>query len=320
VPIDLSIVIPSCNRPELLRACLDSVTRHAPAGIELVVVDDASSDGVISRAAAAYPGVRVLRRARRGGFCAAANTGIAAARGRVIEMLNDDTEVTAGWATAALAHFADPCVGAVAPLVLRWPGARSGRPPIVDSAGDRYYQGGVASKRGHGARLQPGHLCTGPVFGASASSAFYRRTALDRAGTFPDSFGAYFEDVDLSFRLHRAGYRVIYEPAAQVLHHVSASYCRPRRRLLEQQSRNEERVFWRNLPSNAFSRALPRHVAVLSAKAWRRWQEGTLTPFLFGRVRLLAELPELLRHRQRLAEIGPALELGAWEVDEEYWT
>ena len=167
----LSIVIPTHNRTDLLRACLYAVMRHAPSGAEVIVVDDASPEGSASKAAALFPGVRVVRRAKQGGFAIAANTGIRASKGEFVEMLNDDTEVQAGWAEAALTAFDDPAVGAVAPLVLVWPdGLR------IDSAGDRYYVGGVAGKRGHGkpvidAFLQPCH-----VFGASAAAGFYRRS------------------------------------------------------------------------------------------------------------------------------------------------
>ena len=85
--------------------------------------------------------VRVVRLERNGGFCAAANAGIAAARGRFIQLLNNDTEVTAGWIEAGLAPFADATVGSVAPLVL----VRS-QPGRVDSAGDSYSSGGLADQ------------------------------------------------------------------------------------------------------------------------------------------------------------------------------
>src|SRR5229473_5411013 len=162
--------------------------------------------------AAAFSGVRIVRLSERLGFCCAANAGIRTSVHPVLEMLNDDTEVTAGWAEAALACFDDPSVAAVAPLALHWPGGEIGTARI-DSAGDRYYWGGVAGKRGHGQTLSERHLERGKVFGASASCAFYRRQALVQVGSFPESFGAYFEDVDLAFRLHWAGYEVMYEPA-----------------------------------------------------------------------------------------------------------
>jgi GT2 family glycosyltransferase len=310
---ELSIIIPSYNRPDLLRACLASVARHAPAGTEVIVVDDGSPAASVSAAASGFAQVRCLRLPRQRGFCAAANAGIEAARAPVVELLNDDTEVEPGWAKAALVHFADPAVAAVAPLVLRWSG--TGKPMTIDSAGDRYFAGGVAGKRGRGELLGPGYLHCCRVFGASGSSAFYRRDLLRRVGAFPELFRAYFEDVDISFRLHRAGGEIIFEPASQVRHRVSASYGRPRRRLLEQQSRNEELVFWRNVPAQALVRALPLHAAVLAAKAWRRWSEGGLVPFVAGRLSVLADTSALLRHRRRLNELGPSTDPAHWGVE-----
>jgi GT2 family glycosyltransferase len=309
-----SLIIPSHNRPELLLHCLRAVTTHAPPNTEIIVVDDASPAGRVSAAAQAFSGVRVLRLPNRGGFCIAANAGIAVAQNDVVELLNDDTEVQADWATPALAWFADPSVAAVAPLVLVWPDGQR-----VDSAGDRYYLGGIAGKRGHGQPLGPAYLQARPVFGASASSAFYRRDAVQKVGGFPSHFGAYFEDVDLAFRLNRAGYRAVFEPASRVLHRIGASHGRPRRRLLEQQSCNEERVFWRNLPGRELFAALPRHVAVLLAKAGRRWREGTLAPFLCGRLRLLGEVAALVRHRRQLHALEQGSPVTDNSLERTYW-
>jgi GT2 family glycosyltransferase len=314
----LSVVIPSHNRPDLLRRCLASVLCHAPQGTEIVVVDDGSPHGCVTAAAGEFAGVKVLRRQHAGGFCAAANAGLHAARHPVVELLNDDTEVTPGWAAAALAHFGEADFGAVAPLVLLRDDGGPGT-PRVDSAGDRYFLGGVAGKRGHGRSLGHEYRQSGEVFGASASSAFWNRTAVLAAGGFPEEFGAYFEDVDLSFRLHWAGYRIVYEPQSQVWHEGGASHGPPRRRLLEQQSRNEERVFWRNLPAAALGRALPWHLLVLAAKACKRWQEGQLMPWLLGRLRVLGEVGALVRHRRRTHTGSRRPDLAAWGVETRQW-
>jgi GT2 family glycosyltransferase len=281
------------------------------------VVDDASPKGIVSTAASAFCGVRTVRLAERLGFCGAANAGIEATRHPIVELLNDDTEVTAGWAEAALRCFDDRCVAAVAPLVLYWPGGEIGTARI-DSAGDRYYLGGVAGKRGHGQTLSNRHLERGKVFGASASCAFYRRQSLVQVGGFPESFGAYFEDVDLAFRLHWAGHEVMYEPASRVLHHVGASYGKSADTMLEHQARNEERVFWRNMPCRLLLRALPAHVAVVAAKAWRRWRAGELRPFLRGRCRVFGELPALIRHRRLLHNQGSTQGLVRWRLDHHF--
>src|SRR5687767_4665987 len=65
----LSIVVPSHARPDLLTLCLASVARFAPPGTEVIVVDDGSGGGCVSRAAGAFPGVTVVRRPKAGGFC-----------------------------------------------------------------------------------------------------------------------------------------------------------------------------------------------------------------------------------------------------------
>jgi len=278
----LSVVVPSHRHAGLLAACLASVARHAPAGTDVIVADDASAGHAVTRVAEAF-GVKCVRLPRRGGFCAAVNAGLALARGEIVELLNDDTEVQAGWADAALPHFADPRVVAVAPLVLQHGTS------TIDTAGDEYHRGGYATKRGHGVAWAdaPEVLrVAGPVWGVSAAAGFYRRAALEAVGGFPADFGAYFEDVDVSHRLRAAGGEIRYEPASVVWHHVSASYGRrPSRRTLEAQSCNEERVWWRNTPRAARLRGLPLHLAVLAGKALRRQGEGALTPWLAGRVR-----------------------------------
>ena len=279
----LAIVIPSWNRADLLAPCLQSVVEHAPKDTEIVVVDDASPRGVISRTAERFPGVKVLRMAKRSGFCRAANAGIAATPAKIVELPNDDTLVMPGWAEVALRLFeSDPTIGAVAPLVLQLRSGMKGLPKI-DSAGDEYDPGGFARKRLHSQTWHGEIASPTDVWGVSATAGFYRRAALDQVGTFPDDFGAYFEDVDLSHRLRHGGWQIIHTPESQVWHRVSASYGRkPGRRVLTMQSCNEERVFWRN--HRGSSRRLLRHGLVLAAKSCRRIEEGTFLPWVTGRL------------------------------------
>ncbi|MBY0231356.1 MAG: glycosyltransferase family 2 protein [Gemmataceae bacterium] len=283
MPRLLSIVVPSRSRPDLLRACLASGMRLAPPPTEWLVVDDGSEGGVVSRIAEGF-GCRVLRHESPAGFCVAANAGVRAASGDVVQVLNDDTEPEPGWAEAALARFDEPAIMAVTPLVLM-----HGDPSRIDSAGDEFLWAGIARKRWHGQRVAERHLMAGPVFGASGSASFYRREAFLRAGGFPEEFAAYFDDVDLSFRLNRLG-TVWYEPASRVRHRVSSSYGRPAGELLALMSRNEELLYWRNLPAPALLAWLPAHAGVLLLKAARRLCEGNLLPWLRGRLRAWAGL------------------------------
>lgn len=291
-----SVVIPSYNGRRLLETCLASVSRNRPRdrALEVIVVDDASTDDTPAWLARAHPEVRLVRLPANGGFCRAANAGIAAARGPIVQLLNNDTEVTSGWIEAGLEPFRDPAVGSVAPLVL----VRSD-PRRVDSAGDRYGLLGWPSKRGHGRPVREWeHHPADRVFGASGSSAFYRAAALERVGAFDVRFGSYYEDVDLAFRLRWAGYHCVYAPGCRILHEVSASYDHGRPELQRRMSRNAELLFWSNLPAPWLIAALAPHLAFTLGQAAWRLARGRLRPFLLGKYDALCELPSLRARRR----------------------
>ena len=301
-PPGCSIVIPSYNGRHLLDVCLASVARHRPASIpiEVLVADDGSTDDTAAWLAHVHPTVRLVRLDRNSGFCATANAGIAAARGRFIQLLNNDTEVTAGWIEAGLVPFADPVVGSVAPLVL----VRSD-PDRVDSAGDRYALIGWPSKRGHG---QPTRAWTDRppdrVFGASGSSAFYRAEALRVVGGFDPSFGAYYEDVDLAFRLRWAGWDCAFAPECRILHDVSASYDHARPALQRRMARNAEVLFWSSLPLRWLVPASLPHLFFIAAQAAWRLARGRLGPFALGKLDAVRELPGLWQRRALRSDLA----------------
>jgi GT2 family glycosyltransferase len=296
------VVIPSYNGRALLETCLASIQRHRPldVAIEVIIADDASTDETASWLSQTHPDVQLVRRATNGGFCAAANAGIAAARGRFVQLLNNDTEVMPGWIEAGLAPFADPGVGSVAPLVL----IRSD-PSRVDSAGDSYAFVGWPSKRGHGEPAA--YWLERPVesvFGASGSSAFYRVSALRRVGAFDASFGSYYEDVDLAFRLRWSGYRCVFTPHCRVLHEVSATYEHDRPALQRRMARNAEVLFWTDLPARWLWPAIVPHVAFTLGQAIWRLARGRARPFVLGKLDALREWPRLVERRKLRADLA----------------
>lgn len=291
-----SVVIPSYDGRKLLDVCLASIARCRPdhLDVEVIVADDASTDDTAAWLAAEYPDVRLVRLDINRGFVGAANAGIAAARGEVIQLLNNDTEVTHGWIEAGLAPFADPAVGSVAPLVL----VRSD-PSRIDSAGDSYAFVGWPCKRGHGesASRWEAHP-PDKVFGASGSSAFYRASALARVGAYDPAFGSYYEDVDLAFRLRWAGYSCVFAPGARILHDVSASYDHGKPALQRRMSRNAEILFWSNLPLAWLAAAVVPHLMFVLAQGLWRLARGRATPFVQGKVDAIRALPSF-RSRRR---------------------
>ena len=299
-----SVVIPTYNGRALLEPCLESVARHRPSdpglSIEVIVADDASTDGTAKWLARVHPDVRLVRLERNGGFCAAANLGIVAARGGYIQLLNNDTIVTKGWIEAGLAPFTDPTVGSVAPLVL----VRSD-PSRVDSAGDSYALVGWPTKRGHG---QPvvrfASRSIEDVFGASGSSAFYRTAALRRVGGFDPLFGSYYEDIDLAFRLRWAGYRCRFTPRCVIHHDVSATYDHGSHSLQRRMARNAEIVFWANLPSRLLAVALIPHLTFVTLQGAWRLVRGRLRPFALGKFDAFLAWSEIRARRKLRTELA----------------
>ena len=296
----LSIVIPTFNGRDVLDPCLRSVMRYRPTDSEVIVVDDGSRDGSAEWLEENYPDVRLVRLPENRGFCVAVNAGIRAARAPIVETLNNDALVTAGWADRVLDLFDDPTVGSVAPLV--WMLNANG---LVDSAGDQYHISGWAMSRAHFMPIHPELLEVREIFGACASAGFFRRAALERAGAFPEQFGAYYDDVDLAFRLRWCGYRCLYAPYSQLLHRLNHSHSHRDPCLAYQMARNEERVFWYNLSEALLRRAVLPHLIFIAYSAGSKLlRRDNASAYIRGKLAVLRELREIRCQREMIQRIA----------------
>lgn len=295
----LSVVIPNYNGRYHLQRLLPSLCRFAPPATQILVVDDASTDDSLVWIRSHFPQVELVSLPHNGGFCQAINAGIAHARGEILQLLNNDTEIVSGWPDAALSHFQDPTVGSVAPLVLQM-----ANPSIIDSAGQQYHLCGWAYDRGHGQVLQDRYLTSTEVFGPSGSSGFYRREALLRTGGLLPEYGAYFEDTDLAFRLRWAGYRCIYEPGTRILHAGHASYGQQSSRVIRHLARNEELAYWINLPPRELLWAFLPHLAFQGVRLIRHAITGRLGPYLRGKGDALWAWNQIRQRRRQVQQLA----------------
>jgi GT2 family glycosyltransferase len=295
-----SVVIPSYNQRELLRRCLASVVRFAPPNTEVIVVDDASTDGSSLMVATGFPQAHLICLPTNRGFCVAANAGWRAARGEIVELLNNDAEVSKGWAIPCLESFSDRRIAAVAPLVRRLPFRNR-----IDSAGDQIDFVGIARKRWEGASIGQSEPIPHEVFSASASSAFYRRSALEQVGGFPEHYGSYFDDVDLGYRLRLAGWNAIFQPQSTVYHWVSQSHKHSRRATQHRVSRNSEHLFWTNVPSDQLLWRGACRLAYLLALLAYKGLKGEFGAWFAGKVSLLAEFRMLAQNRSWAQQLRP---------------
>ena len=213
----VSVIIPTWNGRDLLRAALQSLRAQSYRDFEIVIVDNGSSDGTAAMLRAEFPEAVVVPLPENRGFAVAVNAGLRAARGRYLMLFNNDAEAEPRWLEALVAVLdARPEVGSVASKMLT---ARD--PSVVDSAGAAMGLFAYDIGRGErdGARFDSAREILCPCAGAAA----YRRELFDAVGLFDEAFFAWFEDVELGIRAQLAGFRCWYEPQARVRHHAHAS-------------------------------------------------------------------------------------------------
>jgi mycofactocin system glycosyltransferase len=200
---ELTVVVPARDRPAAVERCLDAILAACP-GSAVVLVDDGSAAPAPIRAACAARGVEFVRQPVSLGPAAARNRGLAVCRTRYVAFVDSDVVLDVGSARALLGHLSDPCVGAVAPRVcaLRSEAGLIGGYETRHSALDMGRCGGLAA---------PGRATSY----VPATVLVARRDALGEG--FDESLRT-GEDVDLVWRLCRAGWRVRYAPEIAVRH------------------------------------------------------------------------------------------------------
>jgi len=205
---------------------------------EVIVVDNASSDGS-SDAVDGDPSVRVVRTGANLGYGAGANRGVDATDAELVLVSNPDVSVHPGVLVALAAAFAaDPTLAIAGPRILasdgtRYPSARRFPTPGVavgHSLLGVFLPGNRFSRRYRMADLDP--AATAVVDWVSGACFMARRRALEELGGFDESYFMYFEDVDLCWRAHRAGWTVAYVPTAVVVHQQGVSTARRPYRML----------------------------------------------------------------------------------------
>lgn len=241
--IDLSIVIVTYNSSAHIGACL----RSLPAALEglaaeVIVVDNASSDGTAALVARDFPDVRLVERAVNGGFAAGVNAGLAAAGGRYVAWINPDSDVVDGRFADVVAWLdAHPGVG-IAGLKLVDPAGRvepsdRGFPGFHSALGHRYslltriWPGNPFSKR----YLRTGETRDGvrDADWVSGAALVHRRGLAVDLGGLDEQFFMYCEDVDFCYRAAQAGSGVRYLPLVTLRHEIGASSGRVKRAMID---------------------------------------------------------------------------------------
>ncbi len=274
----VSVVIPNYNGEKFLKDCLESLKRQTFEDMEVIMVDNGSTDNSVGTAKELYPEIRVVELGDNTGFAYAVNRGIEAASGEYVLLLNNDTIVFPNFVKNQYKMIkGKPDVFSCSALMIQ-----NGNRELVDDAGDELAALGWGFAPD---RDKPVSDCMVPheVFSSCAGAAIYRKAVFDEIGMFDESFFAYLEDMDVGYRARLAGYRNLYNPYAKVYHLGSASSgSRHNAFKVELSARNSMRMLKKNMATWQFILNMPFILAGITIKTAYFAKKGLVKAYLKG--------------------------------------
>lgn len=292
VPL-VSIVIAHHNKKEFLEKSLSSLLRQTYSTIEIVLVDNNSTDGSVDYIKKEFPSVKIIACKENYGFAKANNIGIKETKGELIVALNNDTEVVSNWLEELVkAINSDEKVGMCSSKILFMK-----NPTMINSTGMCISRSGACWDRGMFEYDNGQYQHIEKVFGPCGCAAMYRKEMLEEIGLFDEDFYAYAEDVDLAFRGRLAGWECLYVPKAVVyhLHGGTAGYVSDY--TIYYGNRN---IIWnafKNFPRGILITSLPfiigRNLAVIPYY----FSKGHLRTILRSKIDAIKGIPKMMEKR-----------------------
>lgn len=263
----VSVVILNWNRYEDTVLCLQYVRQLSYPNIEIVVVDNGSTDGSKDKLPSETDIVYVDNPTNRG-FTGGHIDGLAASHGNFILLLNNDALIRPDYVDQALTHFVDESVAVVGGRAYQW----DDQLPAFKTSNPFYGYQVVNPYSGEGLFVQSdnGHVLE--VNNVSGSAVLVRRSVIDKVGYLYEPFFAYFEETDLFARIKRAGYKVLYDPGLHIWHKggaSSTSYFQ-----FYQLFRNRFIFAVRNFQPGYFHKFLYIYARIGISSFVRQWQPG----------------------------------------------
>ncbi len=217
---EVSVIVLNWNGKDHLRECLRSLESldYPPEKLEILVLDNGSTDGSVDYISQTHPGVRLLQNEKNLGFAGPNNRAAAEARGRCLAFLNNDMRVREDW-LRRLVEQLDPegKVSCVASRVLSWDGTSI---DFVDAGIN--FEGKGFQEHFQSKELYRHQEVKEVVF-PNGGAFLVTREAFEEAGGFDEDYFAYYEDVDLGWRLRLQGQQVVVAPDAVAYHRHGAS-------------------------------------------------------------------------------------------------
>ena len=264
VPL-VSIIIVSWNALTVLQRCLPSVLRSTWPRLQFVFVDNASTDGSADWVSAQLPDIKIIRNSTNWRFCRANNEAIRQTSGDYVVLLNNDVAVGSEWLEPLVALAEDnERIAAVQPKIMQldapdtfeYAGAAGG---YLDRLGYPFARGRIF---GHLEKDVEQYDNVARLDWASGAAVLLRRSALQEVGLLDETFEMHMEEIDLCWRLRRAGYEIVVAPNSKVFHIGGASLPQKSVQKLYFNVRNNLLMLYKNLSPAQWRRLLIERVFI----------------------------------------------------------
>lgn len=248
------MVIPNWNGADFIADCLFSLEKQTKKHTVLVV-DNGSVDNSIELVEKNFPKAVIIRNDKNLGFAGGVNKGLDHALkngAKFVALFNNDAVASPDWLENLVSSAKkDKTIGIVTGKLLTNDGKQ------FDSTGECYSIAGFPFPRDRNL-ADKGQRNEGEyIFGASGGASLYRTEALNQIGLFDEKFFAYYEDVDISFRMQLAGWKVFYEPKAVAHHKISATSSRVKNFTRYHATKNIFILYFKNMPGWLLLKYLP---------------------------------------------------------------
>jgi GT2 family glycosyltransferase len=264
IPAETTVVVVTWQGAHLLPHCLASVGAQTLPH-ELIVVDNASTDGTASLLTRDFPQASVVTLADNAGFAGGVAAALAEVRTPYLALLNNDAAADPAWLERSVAELrADADVAAVTAKLLLWDSGR------INNAGVVLTRDGYGADRGLDQPDGPPYDSAAEVFGLSGGAAVLRTDAVRATGGVPARFFLYYEDTDLAWRLRLGGWRIRYRPDAVVRHRHAATSKRDSPVFAYYNERNRLLMLLRCAPAGFAVRQIVRFCVTSASLAMRR--------------------------------------------------
>jgi GT2 family glycosyltransferase len=215
----VSVIILNWNGEEFLEVCLGSVLKQTYLNVEIVLVDNCSTDSSVGLVESKFPQVKLVRSTSNLGFAAGNNLGINHCKGEFIILLNNDTEAEPNWIKELVSVcYRRPEVGMCASKV-KYLQDKS----TLNSTGVVLYRDLTAINRGIGEEDHGQYDEIRDVFCPYGAAAMYKREMLNQIGLLDEDYFMFREEDELGWRANLTGWKCIYVPSAVVYHFRSAA-------------------------------------------------------------------------------------------------